>query len=299
MTTRARRAAVTATAAFVLAGSAALALPATAGAETIEARCGDTVTAKPGDKIDTPFGLHTVTDGLTSLVDGLLGGLCKVTVKVVDTAVAPVPGVGEPAADALGDAVGGTTRGLGDTAKDLGRALTGGEPAPGNKPAAPGGAPQSPPPEQGPAPAPRSPAAPATGFPAANSPVLAGTGSAPLYTALPSDFATGWAPMRDYGNLPVAAPGLYTPSPGVRYGGQIPGYAPGFGILGANGSDGSNGRPQAPGVQNAGQAQALPVDDGSTGSGAASLPVLLAVLALSGVTAALVRTWVLRKAVPA
>ena len=92
--------------------------------------------------------------------------------------------------------------------------------------------------------------------------------------------------MRDYSGIPYATAGLYTPSPALRYGSQIPGYAPQYGLGGQESSDS--------GVNTAGQAEALPSvhDDFASGS---SWPLLLAVLALSGVSAGLVRTWVLRR----
>lgn len=93
----------------------------------------------------------------------------------------------------------------------------------------------------------------------------------------------GRSPMADYSNLPFAKAGLFAPSPGVRYGGGVPGYSPQFGILGTNND--------TDGVQAAGHADALtPI-----GGNRIAFPILLAVLALSGVTAALVRTWVLRR----
>ena len=95
------------------------------------------------------------------------------------------------------------------------------------------------------------------------------------------------SPLDRYAGIPFATAGLFAPSPGVRYGGDVPGYSPGYGVLGpqSNGTDDS--------VQTAGHATAL----GGLGSlpGGVGLPMLLAVLALSGVTAALVRTWVLRR----
>ncbi|MCA1655097.1 MAG: hypothetical protein LC635_01210 [Pseudonocardiaceae bacterium] len=92
--------------------------------------------------------------------------------------------------------------------------------------------------------------------------------------------------MADYSAIPFARAGLFAPSPGVRYGGGVPGYSPEFGILGTD-------TPPHDGVSVAGRAEALNPPDGRR----IAFPVLLAVLALSGVTAALVRTWVLRRAV--
>ncbi|WP_414936583.1 hypothetical protein [Amycolatopsis sp. cmx-11-51] len=98
---------------------------------------------------------------------------------------------------------------------------------------------------------------------------------------------TGHAPPRDYGNLPVAQPGVAV-APGVRYpaNSPLPGEGgPQFGLPGAPEQNGD--------VRNAGNAEAL-ATDGMPG-GDVQLPMLLAVLVLAGVTAALVRTWVLRR----
>ncbi|WP_199428915.1 hypothetical protein [Qaidamihabitans albus] len=292
---RGRRAAATGAAAFLLAGSAILATPGTASAETIQARCGDTVTAKPGDRIETPFGLRTVTDGLTSLVGGLLSGVCKITVNVVDTVVEPVPVVGKPAAGAVNDVVEGTTKSVTDTTNKVAGAVGGNEPAP-QSPGTGGEPAPRPGPGTGPGPAAEpsgrgSDGGRGAGMPAPNSPVLGGS-ALPGFAYLPTSFGTGFAPMRDYSGIPMASAGLFAPSPGVRYGGQIPGYSPEFGILGESGENGTDERS---GVQNAGRAEALPAGSGGNAAGA-TLPMLLAVLALSGVTAALVRTWVLRQA---
>ncbi len=97
---------------------------------------------------------------------------------------------------------------------------------------------------------------------------------------------TGYAPPREYGNLPVAQPGVAV-APGVRYpaNSPLPGEGgPQYGVPGADG--------QGPDVRNAGNAEAL-ATDGLPGD--VQLPMLLAVLVLAGVTAALVRTWVLRR----
>jgi hypothetical protein len=90
--------------------------------------------------------------------------------------------------------------------------------------------------------------------------------------------------MADYSNIPFARAGLWAPSPGVRYGGGIPGYSPEFGVVGE--------LPPDDGVSVAGRAEAISPANGQR----VELPVLLAVLVLSCVTAVLVRTWVLRKA---
>ncbi|WP_394360223.1 hypothetical protein [Amycolatopsis sp. SB7-3] len=291
MRERTRRATALGASAFILAGSAALAMPGqAAAAETKTATCGGSVTAKTGDTIlgktpllGIPLNLGQagpVSGVLTGTINALLGTVCKVTVTVVNTVVAPVPVVGAPAAEALNGAVSGTHE-----------ALTGGgaKPAPGTQPQ-PGkpapGTPGSGGPQTGGPGAPAQGGAPAGGIPAANSPLLPGTFT-PNFGGLPWGISTGYAPMRDYSSIPMATAGLFSPSPGLRYGGQIPGYAPQYGIATEN----QAGNPD---VQNAGQAEALPsVSDGFTQDG--KLPLLIAVLALSGVSAGLVRTWVLRR----
>lgn len=89
----------------------------------------------------------------------------------------------------------------------------------------------------------------------------------------------GRVPLFSYGSLPFAMPGLYSPSPGVRYGSQVPRASNGNGL-------------DIDPVQAAGRATALPRLGGPGGVGA---PVLVAVLMLACVTGALVRTWVLRR----
>lgn len=110
-----------------------------------------------------------------------------------------------------------------------------------------------------------------------------GTSGSPSTT--PSfKFGTGsaHAPRRDYGGLPFAVPGL---SSGASTPGQLaPGAVPGF----DGGLEPTIGDPA---VDNAGNADVLagpPADP-------IQLPMLLAVVALAGVGAALVRTWVLRR----
>ncbi|WET79619.1 hypothetical protein P3102_37395 [Amycolatopsis sp. QT-25] len=291
MRERTRRATALGASAFILAGSAALAMPGTAAAaaETKTATCGGSVTAKTGDTIlgktpllGIPLNLGQagpVSGVLTGTINALLGTVCRVTVTVVNVVVAPVPVVGEPAAEALNGAVSGTTRAL----------TGGGKPAPGTPPQ-PGkpapGTPGSGGPQTGGPGAPAPGGTPAGGIPVVNSPLLPGTFT-PNFGSLPWGVDTGYAPMRDYSSIPMATAGLFSPSPGLRYGGQIPGYAPQFGVATEN----QNGNPD---VRTAGQAEALPnVGDGFTQDG--KLPLLLAVLALSGVSAGLVRTWVLRR----
>ncbi|MGW4058989.1 hypothetical protein ACWEGE_11955 [Amycolatopsis sp. NPDC004747] len=296
MQDRTRRATAVGAAAVALAGSAVLGMPGTASADTITAKCGDTISAKPGDTVQAstpllglPLNLGVVTEGtkvLTGTINAVLGTLCKVTVNVVNTVVSPVPVVGAPAASAINQGVQGVTSG---TQQGL-RSLTGGgQPAP-QQPGGTGGNPQQPPAQggtggaqQGGTPAGTMP------IPDANSPLLPGFASTPVFGGFPFTFGTGYAPMRDYSGIPFATAGLFSPSPAIRYGSQIPGYAPQYGLAGPDGaSDGNSG------VQTAGQAEALPSASGGFTNGS-NLPMLIAVLALSGVSAGLVRTWVLRR----
>jgi hypothetical protein len=79
--------------------------------------------------------------------------------------------------------------------------------------------------------------------------------------------------------------------PGVRYPASagVPGApSPEYGLPG----DGGDSQQQAD-IRNTGNADALAAPDSSVGG--VQLPMLLAVMALAGVTAALVRTWVLRR----
>ncbi|HEX5114722.1 MAG TPA: hypothetical protein VFW65_05940 [Pseudonocardiaceae bacterium] len=133
-----------------------------------------------------------------------------------------------------------------------------------------------------------------SGLPSANSPVLGGlppnlgTGGGDSFGAGELlDFGLGESPLARYAGIPFASAGLFDPAPGVKYGGNVPGYGPGYGQLGKGDSIPSDG------VQTAGHAEALNLG-GALGNGV-GLPMLLAVLMLAGATAALVRTWVLRK----
>ena len=107
--------------------------------------------------------------------------------------------------------------------------------------------------------------------------------------------ATGdaMAPRRDYGGVPaVPAPSadLAVP-PDLRYPPEasLPQKPPSFDILGGGSDMQSNDRPR---VREAGNANALAAPAGPE---RVQLPMLLAVVALAMVTAALVRTWVMRR----
>jgi len=98
----------------------------------------------------------------------------------------------------------------------------------------------------------------------------------------------GSAPMRDYSGIPTATAGTAV-APGVRYpaNGTLPGdlSAPqaGQGDQSGQGAD----------IRDAGNAQSLASNSASND---VQLPMLIAVIVLAGVTAGLVRTWVLRRA---
>lgn len=212
--------------------------------------------------------LGPIIGGVAKGVQGALAGACGVTVQVANAAATQAQD---------------TTAALAEKSGELARSLTppgATGPKPGtSKPPATGGGQTAKPPQGGTAP----PGA-ATGMTPPTLPVLGGVPSAPLlgWTGLNS----GRSPMADYSTIPFAQAGLYSPSPAVRYGSGVPGYNPQFGIMGVD-------APPNDGVQAAGHAEAI---GGTSGRAAIDVSVLLAVLALSGVTAALVRTWVLRKA---
>ncbi|MFT7870301.1 MULTISPECIES: hypothetical protein [Amycolatopsis] len=98
----------------------------------------------------------------------------------------------------------------------------------------------------------------------------------------------GSAPMRDYSGIPTATAGTAV-APGVRYpaNGTLPGDAStpqaGVGDQSGQGAD----------IRDAGNAQSLASNSAPND---VQLPMLIAVIVLAGVTAGLVRTWVLRRA---
>ncbi|RJQ83404.1 hypothetical protein D5S17_00575 [Pseudonocardiaceae bacterium YIM PH 21723] len=96
-------------------------------------------------------------------------------------------------------------------------------------------------------------------------------------------YSMGRAPFLDYSNLPYASPGFFSSVPWLKYSE----LAPDFGLPGDKKDDAMEA------YQNAGQAQALPSGKSPTKDDA---PALIAVLLLSLVTSAAVRTWVLRRA---
>ncbi|MEV6642818.1 hypothetical protein [Amycolatopsis sp. NPDC051371] len=138
--------------------------------------------------------------------------------------------------------------------------------------------------------------APSTpGQPGGTGTTAGGTGTAPGGTAgnlsnlNPGNAAgSGTAPMRDYGGIPTATAGTAV-APGVHYpaDGTLPGDASApQGDTGAQSGQGAD-------IRDAGNAQSLASPSSSND---VQLPMLLAVIVLAGVTAGLVRTWVLRRA---
>jgi hypothetical protein len=201
-------------------------------------------------------------------VQGTFAGLCGVTVKAANTVAAQAQDNSKALADKANTAVSGPFPNAGAQ-----RSAPGGKP--GTQPGKPGPGGSTGGGVGGGTPPP----------PAAQLPVVDG-----MYPTAPQLSGWGWntgrSPMTDYSTIPFAQAGLYAPSPGVRYGGGVPGYSPQFGILGVD-------NPPNDGVQAAGHAEAI---GGVPGRPDIDISVLIAVLVLSGVTAALVRTWVLRKA---
>ncbi len=98
----------------------------------------------------------------------------------------------------------------------------------------------------------------------------------------------GSAPMRDYSGIPTATAGTAV-APGVRY--PANGTLPGDAAAPQAGQGDQSG--QGVDVRDAGNAQALASNGASND---VQLPMLIAVIVLAGVTAGLVRTWVLRRA---
>ncbi|MEV4143279.1 hypothetical protein AB0J40_06390 [Amycolatopsis sp. NPDC049691] len=98
----------------------------------------------------------------------------------------------------------------------------------------------------------------------------------------------GSAPMRDYSGIPTATAGTAV-APGVRY--PANGTLPGDASAPQAGQGDQSG--QSAGIRDAGNAQSLASNSASND---VQLPMLLAVIVLAGVTAGLVRTWVLRRA---
>jgi hypothetical protein len=265
------------TGSLLLGGGAAFAAPAVpaAGGQVIPASCGTTVQAAPGDTvqmtpllglpINVPIG--TAAGPLQSINQSIAGSLCQVQVQLVQ----PVTTYVAAAAPQL--------QPLTSTVEQGSRTALGG-PAPATAPAAAAPAP---------APAAVAPRAVVPPAPAALPPTAiaaAAPAFAPSFNSLPSSFLGGATPGALSAGLPAAGAPAYDPSqllgsafPGLKAG--APAYL---------------GYDPASAVTTASQVQALPVDGMSKGMG---VPVMLAVLALAGVAAFVVRAMVLRRATAA
>lgn len=138
-----------------------------------------------------------------------------------------------------------------------------------------------------------APATPGAGTPQARTDTAPGGAAGNLSNLNPGAVGGtgGSAPMRDYSGIPTATAGTAV-APGVRYpaNGTLPGdlSAPQAGQGDQSGQSG-----QGADIRDAGNAQSLASNSAADD---VQLPMLLAVIVLAGVTAGLVRTWVLRRA---
>jgi hypothetical protein len=257
------------TGSLLLGGGAALAAPAAPAApgDVVPARCGQTVQASPGDTVQVtkPLGgsflvpITSAAGPLQSITQPLTGLLCRVQVQLVEP-VATAAAAAVPPAAPLASAVASAGRAVAPEAAPQPTA------AAAAGPTAAAAAPAAVPPAVAPAPA-LPPAALAAAAPA----------FAPSFNGLPSSFL---------GAAPASAPaGLAAYDPGQLLGSAFPGLKAG--------APAYLGYDPASAVTTASQVQALPVDGLSGGMG---VPVMLAVLALAGVAAFVVRSMVLRRA---
>lgn len=252
---------------------------------------------------------------LGGTLNNLLGSSCDVTVTAVNSASAPVrhttsPGTGTSGGGLLSpvtDLVGGTVNGLLGGRSDAGTANPQTPQTPqlpvasgsgGTAPGAGASASKSAPKHNTSSPSARPSGG--SGLPFGQVPSIAGLGNF-------SKFSNVLSPSALYGNLPFVTSGMFRAN-GADFGNQIPGFSPQFGLLGENslgenslgqnslgqGNTGQNSNTSDL-VQNAGKAEALDTHNTGNPGNNVGLPLLVAVLALSGVTASLVRIWVLRR----
>ena len=274
MTDRGRATVVTGIAALLFGASASFGA-GTAIAAPLIGTCGGEVEGEPGTPVALRLaGSELVTVGevpasgsaklSASKLPVLGGAVCSVTATAVETAApvtAPVQETLEPVGEAVGVA-----------------------PAPAPAQSAPAQpAPAQPAPVQQPDAA--SDPLPAASDPLPATPVPAAMPFGPVLAAdftpqLGSDF--GQITFYDYSRLFTASPSAF----GSVSSPDLFGSSPTFGILGAEDAAGAAGAAQD--VAAAGRALALPTQ----GADRVALPVLVAVLMLSAVTAALVRSWV-------
>ncbi|MGH3622571.1 MAG: hypothetical protein ACRDQ5_12380 [Sciscionella sp.] len=245
---------------------------------------------------------------LGATLSSLLGGTCDVTVTALNAAPAPVGAASNQGTGSTGSTSGGLLKPVTDL---LGNTINGvlGSPS---------------------SPATSAPQAPVAGASGGSASGTAGGAASATTTTGPkrhtsqppaqsrpvgelpfnqvpsiaglanfSPFGNALSPSALYGNLPFVTSGMFRTN-GAGFGDQVPGFSPQFGMLDQNeltGQTGQTGQSSnaADPVQNTGKAEALDRDTGDKGNDV-GLPLLVAVLALSGVTATLVRTWVLRRA---
>lgn len=232
--------------------------------DVVEARCGETVRAEPGQtvKVIPELGLpfeREVRRGMEPIrqvLGGVGGLLCRVQVQVVEPVSAGVAQAAPPLRQATEELSRGTGAVLDPT------------PQPRST-------------------APRAQAATPSAAAAAAVPTLtpqqaaaAAPAFAPAFGALPSSFLR---------SASGPAPGLATYDPNMLLGSAFPGLRAG--------APAYLGYDAASAVTTASQVQALPVD--ALADGGVGVPALIAVLALSGVAAFTVRRIVLGKAAPA
>jgi hypothetical protein len=216
---------------------------------------GTRVNVGPSQTVPTSPG-EALVQGTVSGVVGLVGQLCGVlvTVQNVVTSAVPIPPIVVPTLPPLLPSVTVPVPGV-----DLGvQPPPATNPPPGSTP--PGSTPPTQPDGAGPPTAGPDTPAPTPGY----------------------RFPPGSRSMYDFSRMPYGIGTRFGPgaAPAFRFGQQLPGYAPQFGVLDDE-------------VADAGEVRALPLG----GPGAVALPVLLAVLMLSAVAGALVRTWALRRTV--
>ncbi len=226
-----------------------------------------------------------------SPTSGILGSLCKAAVTVQSAlptvpALPPVlpPVAPPPSAPLALPAPASPAGGSGAPADATQRGGT------------PPSAANNPPPAPAPAAAPPA-AAPASGGGAYSGTVdSASLGNllTPVGSGSAMQFSFGRVPLYSYAGIPFAVAGGpgRAPSPASLYGSKVPGFAPQSAALGAAaaGSGGAGNR-----VANSSQVEALGV---APTAGTIGVVTLLAVLLLSGTSAAVVRTWVLRRSAP-
>ncbi len=280
---------VTAVAAFVTGGAFLFAGTASAAQQVVSSSCTGTVTGQMGDQIaiDGASVKTLVTNGANNagtLAVGSWAGDSIAKNHAIPVGQVPNSAGGEATGAAIGKAVrtalaNSGTWGLGfdwnktlnsvesTVAKGCGLTLLAGNYV-----------------------APSTPTQPNAGTPQGGTGTTPGGTSGNLANLNPgtSGGTGGSAPMRDYSGIPTATAGTAV-APGVRYpaNGTLPGDASapqaGPGDQSGQGAD----------IRDAGNAQSLASNGASND---VQLPMLLAVIVLAGVTAGLVRTWVLRRA---